>query len=40
MLNNKLKHGLIYFIIEFDDNNSFYYSFYVINTSVSIVNDV
>lgn len=40
MLNNKLKHDLIYFIIEFDDNNSFYYSFYVINTFVSIVNDV
>lgn len=40
MLNNKLKHGLIYFIIEFDDNNSFYYSFYVINTFASIVNDV
>lgn len=40
MLNNKLKHGLIYFIIEFDDNNSFYYSFYVINTFVSIVNDI
>ncbi len=40
MLNNNLKHGLIYFIIEFDDNNSFYYSFYVINTFVSIVNDV
>lgn len=32
MLNNKLKHGLIYFnfIIEFGDYNSFYYSFYVI----------
>lgn len=40
MLNNKLKHGLIYLNIEFDDNNSFYYSFYVINTFVSIVNDV
>lgn len=40
MLNNKLKHGLIYFIIEFGDYNSFYYSFYVINTFVSIVNDI